>query len=229
MAKRQRVTRKDLLKETDQFLSFSEKALLFFSEYKSTLAIAALGAVIVGGAVLGFRYNHQVNALRMETWFSEMEQTLKEDKDKKPGDLIAGLIKKLEQFSSGPQKQRATLLLAEAYYLNKQYDEAISYYTEVTDKSSPDLLQNSLAQIGLAYSHEGKKDYKKAIGAYKALIDGRSEFPRFHVYLSLSRCYELDNDTKNALLILREMKTKFQGHAQINLVERRLKKLSASV
>jgi len=50
-------------------------------------------------------------------------------------------------------------------------------------------------------------------------------FPLFHVYLSLARCYELNKDDNGALLTLREMKTKFLGHAKIELVDFRLKKL----
>jgi len=49
----------------------------------------------------------------------------------------------------------------------------------------------------------------------------------FEVYWSLSRCYELNNDASNALLILREMQIKFTQNPQVDKIERRIKQLSA--
>ena len=40
MAKKIKITRKELLKEPDQFLSSSEKAMLFFTKNRSTVIIS---------------------------------------------------------------------------------------------------------------------------------------------------------------------------------------------
>jgi len=48
----------------------------------------------------------------------------------------------------------------------------------------------------------------------------------FEVYWSLSRCYELNSDSSNALLILREMQIKFATNPQMEKVELRIKQLS---
>jgi hypothetical protein len=45
------------------------------------------------------------------------------------------------------------------------------------------------------------------------------------VYLSLARCYELNNEQNGALLTLREMKEKFSGHSKQDIVDSRLKEL----
>ncbi len=86
-----------------------------------------------------------------------------------------------------------------------------------------------MAQAGRAYALEAQKNYPEAIEAYKSLIQNGHDYPLFDVYLSLARCYELADDYKNALLILREMENKFPGHAQMSQVERRIQRLSARV
>ena len=87
-------------------------------------------------------------------------------------------------------------------------------------------LSGQLARIGLAYSHEGKKDYKKAVEIYKSIVGNANGFPLFDMYIGLARCYELNKDKKNALTTLREVENKFQGHPQIDSVKRRIAKLS---
>jgi lipopolysaccharide biosynthesis regulator YciM len=131
----------------------------------------------------------------------------------------------LSKFSEGQQKQRATLMLADEFYRTREYDRAISLYLGLLGSARPDQVSYQLANTGMAYSLEGKEDYKQAIAAYKTIIENPSGYPLFHIYLSLARCYELNNDQNGALLTLREMKTKFLGHSKLNIVDARLKEL----
>ena len=79
--------------------------------------------------------------------------------------------------------------------------------------------------MGIAYSLEGKKDYKNAIVAYKTIIQLPNKYPLFDIYLSLARCHELNQDNNGALLTLREMKTKFSSHPKFEIIESTLKRL----
>ena len=133
--------------------------------------------------------------------------------------------KLLSEFNEGVQKQRATMILADQLYNFHEYDRAISLYQDILMETSPTKLQYQLAKVGLAYSLESKNDFGAAIATYKTIIETPGEYPLFYVYLSLARCYELNNDHNSALLTLREMKTRFLNHPKIGLVDSRLKKL----
>jgi predicted negative regulator of RcsB-dependent stress response len=226
MAKRLKVTRKELLKEPDQFLSTSQKVSLYVSHHKNNLLIGIGVIVVLVGLVKGYQYNQQVQNLRMESLYFKMVKI----HDQKPGKDSKGSTAELEkllgQFSAGPQQVRASLLVAEDYFRTEQFDKAIALYTDILQKSELKDLSNQLAKVGLAYSYEGKKDYAKAIETYKALVSKPDGFPLFDVYIGLARCYELNKDQKNALLTLREIETKFQGHPQLESVERQIAMLS---
>jgi predicted negative regulator of RcsB-dependent stress response len=226
MAKRVKVTRKELLKEPDGFLSTSQKVSLYTSHHKKTLLIGAGVVVAVIALIGGYRYNQQVQNLRMETLYFKMVKI----HDQKPGkdskNSTAELEKLLGQFSEGPQQIRASLLVAEEYFQNDQFDKAIALYTDIEQRTGSHNLSSQLANVGLAYSYEGKKDYPKAIETYKSLVKQPDGFPLFDVYISLARCYELNKDNKNALLTLREIETKFQGHPQLQSVKARIARLS---
>lgn len=227
MAKRVKVSRKEFLKEQDQFLTTSQKVTAYLSDHGPLMLTSAGVIIVLFALVAGYRYNQQVKDMRMENLYSQMAKIHNEEADKKPENAIEELEKLWGQFQEGSQKTRAGLLLAEEYYQDQQFDKAIELYTEISGRSDGQELSSQLARMGLAYSHEGKKDYKKAAEIYKSIAGTESGgFPLFDVYIGLARCYELDKDNKNALTTLREMENKFQNHPKIDSVKRRIDKLS---
>ncbi|MFQ5450161.1 MAG: tetratricopeptide repeat protein [Nitrospinaceae bacterium] len=227
MARRVRTTRKELLKEPDQFLTASEKIAFYFSEHGPLIIALATIIVLSLAGGLGYQYYRDANRLKMEKLYFDMVKIQEQNSEKNPLEKVAKLEKLMAQFQEGPQKERARLLLAGGYFQNDQFDRAIQVYSEITQATEPGQLQHELARLGLANSYESKKDYKKAVEAYKSIIQNAGDYPLFNVYLGLARCYELDKDFKNALLVLREIKEKYSGHPQLELVEWRIKKLSA--
>jgi lipopolysaccharide biosynthesis regulator YciM len=226
MAKRVKVSRKEFLKEQDQFLTTTQKVTAYMSDHGPLLLTTAGVLIVLFALFAGYRYNQQMKDMRMESLYSEMTELSNEKVDQKSENTIGEMEKLLAQFQDGPQKTRATLLLGEEYYKNQQFDKAIDIYTEISDRSDGKEISRQLARMGLAYSHEGKKDYKKAAEIFKAIVAKDDGFPLFDVYFSLARCYELSADKKNALTTLREMENKFQSHPKIDSVKRRIDRLS---
>lgn len=226
MAKRVKVTRKELFKEPDQFLSATQKISLYASQHGTNLIIGTGIIVVLFALLAGYRYNQQVKSLRMESLYFKMVKIHDQKLGKDSQGTASELEKLLGQFSDGPQQVRASLLLAEEYFRNEHFDNAIALYTEILQQAEAKDLSRQLARVGLAYSYEGKKDYEKAIDIYKSLVNASDGFPLFDVYIGLARCYELNNDKKNALLTLREVESKFQGHPKLESVERRISKLA---
>jgi len=220
MAKR--ISRKDLFKEQDQFLSTSDKAMHYFMDNRATVIGVIAAIVIAGSSFLGFKYYNETRTLRDEAFYFEITKIVdKADSSASDAKVI------LEKMDDGPQKDRASLLLGDIHFQNQEYDKAEELYSAVMSHSSPSDINHQMAQVGLAYSHESRKDYKKAIGLFKSVIDANTAFPLFEVYWSLSKCHELNNDVSNALLILREMQIKFPQNPQLEKIEVRIKLLSA--
>ncbi len=224
MAQETKLKRKDL-KEPDQFLVASNEFLDFLTRNKSVLVSLLVGILVIGGGFLFVTQQKSSETLRMEALYFQMAQLAGNEKELTGEQLLSKLKSLLEQFEEGDQKSRAWLLLGDAQYQNKHYDDALSSFTMVLDKTQPGTLNSYMAQSGLAHSYEGKKDFKKAIGHYKKIIDHPGESPLFYIYLGLARCYELAQDPKHAVLILREMQTKFPKHAGLEKVNRSLKQL----
>jgi predicted negative regulator of RcsB-dependent stress response len=226
MAKRVKVSRKEFLKGEDQFLTTSQKVTAYMSDHGPLMLTSAGIVILLFALFAGYRYNQQRQDMRMENLYFQMVKINKDKAENKTENVIGELQKLLVQFQEGPQKTRASLLLAEEYFKVEQYDKAIVIYSEISDRLNEKDLSGQLARMGLAYSHEGKKEYKKAAVIYKTILGNENGLPLFDVYMGLARCYELDKDKQNALTTLREMENKYQDHPQIESVKRRISKLS---
>jgi tetratricopeptide (TPR) repeat protein len=132
---------------------------------------------------------------------------------------------KLKEFSQSAQKQRATLMIADKYFNIGDYDQALELYKIIELESSKNTLSRKIAMVGIAYSLEGKNDYKEAIIIYQKVIRKFNDYPLFDIYLSIVRCHELSGEPSSALLILREMKVKFASHPKLRIVDEKIKKL----
>lgn len=227
MAKNLKINRKEL-KQADRFISITDVALAYCS--KNKVGIISLLSVIILVAFSGFwfSYNQKMKSLTMESLYFEIEQ-IKNANETSSNNIVEKIKNILIKFDEGPQKQRALMILADQYYKTHSYDLAISVYQSILNKTVPSNLQYQLANTGIAYSLEGKKDYKTAIVTYKTIIESHDAYPLFYIYLSLARCYELNENYNGALLTLREMKTKFLNHPKFDLVDSRLNKLESLV
>jgi tetratricopeptide (TPR) repeat protein len=116
------------------------------------------------------------------------------------------------------------LIVADEFFNDGDYDSAIKFYQKILNESSLSFNEQ-LANIGIAYSFEAKEDYTNAINLYKTLIKSSNNYPLFDIYMALARCYELNSQNNESILILREMKNKFPGNPKIKIIDLKIKKL----
>ena len=222
MAKK--ISRKELLKQPDQFLSSTDKAMLFFTNNRSAVIGSIVTVVVCGLSLLGYQNYQQSQTMKFEAMYFNMEEIAKIE-EAKGNNPESQLVKIRDQISEESHRNRASLLLADVYFQYGNFDKAKSTYQEVRNSSGG--LNHQMANVGLAYTYEAMGEFKKAIDLYKLTIDTNDNFPLFQVYWSLARCHENNKDTSNALLILREMQIKFSGRAESEKIENQIKQLSA--
>ncbi len=223
MAKEKKLTKQDL-KEPDEFITITDRFLEYCAKNKNFVITVVAIIVLAAGAVFGFMTHREKKMLQMEALLFEMQQ-VSLDPDKKPEELTSSFESFLKDFAEGPQKQRAKLLLADQYFRNNQPDKSASVYKELMGSSKSGEMVYDFAELGLGYSLELAKNNKEAIEVFKTLIARDGQAPLFQAYLALARIYEAENDISNALLILREMETKFRTHSEFAVVQEKISSL----
>ena len=224
MAKTAKVRRKDLVRP-DQFISTTDILIAYCSKHKTKIISIVISLTVLVFSGLWIKNNQNKKNLGMELLYFKVEQA-KSAKESNSKDKIKQMRLLLDNFSEGPQKQRALLVLADEYFNEASYDKAIDLYQNVLN-GSRSSLQHHLANMGIAYSLEGKKEYKNAINAYKTTIQYSNEYPLYDIYLRLARCYELNNEKNETLLTLREMQNKFSSHSKIDIINSKIKALGS--
>lgn len=207
MAKK-KITRKELLKGTDEFLTFSGKAVNFISTHLRELKIVGLAIAFLAVAYLGITtYLNYVNK-NGQNAYNEAYNTLV--KEMRPDANTDNLRKSEELFKKVTDdyglSKAARLALPQIAYLKfveKKYDEAIVLYQKFLDKVSEDTEYKFMANLALAACFEAKGDLKTAIDALIPVVEPPDNSLSEVAKLSLARLYRLDSKPDKAKEILK--------------------------
>ncbi len=81
------------------------------------------------------------------------------------------------QFPRTNPGRRSIYYLGYIYYMTKRYDEAIQNFQRFLSKAKKDFILTPSAQMGIAASKEGLKDYPGALGEYEILLKKYPDSP----------------------------------------------------
>jgi tetratricopeptide (TPR) repeat protein len=208
MAKK-KITRKQLLKEPDEFLTFSAKAVNYFSTHLKQLKYLGIAAgVLLIIFLAGYTYYRHMNNKGQEVYnaaYEALEKALKPDLKpddlKKPGELFQEVIDKY-----GLSKAARLAFPEKAYisFLEGDYDAAITLYRRFLDKVAGNDRYESLARMALAACYEQKGQYQTAILSLKPILSDRGNPFREPATLDMARLYGLNNQAKEKQETLKE-------------------------
>jgi predicted negative regulator of RcsB-dependent stress response len=205
MAKK--ISRKELLKGTDEFLTFSGKAVNFMTTHQRELKYAGVVIAILVVAYLGITtYLRYVNK-NGQNAYNTAYQTL--TKEMKPDANRDNLLKSEELFSKvtddyGLSKVAQLALPQIAYlkFLDKKYDEAIGLYQKFLDKVAGNTEYELMTNLALAACFEAKGDLKSATEILVPISEIPDSSFSEPAMLSLARLYRLDNKPEKAREVL---------------------------
>ncbi|MCD6562109.1 MAG: tetratricopeptide repeat protein [Deltaproteobacteria bacterium] len=226
MAKK-RITRKELLKKPDEFLTFSSKIIEFISAHPRQLKYLVVGVTIVIVAYIsGYFYLDHINEKAQEAYnkayytLTEVEtREVTTDTLRKSGELFKNVI---DKYGMSKIARLAISQVAYVRFQNKKFDEAIALYKKFIEKVSGDSRYESLANMALATCYEAKGDFQAAIERSKAILEIPDNPFRETALLNLARLFRLDNNPEKAKEFLREFVQECQNSPFLPLVKSHL-------
>ena len=211
-----KISRKELLKGTDEFLSFSSRAIVFFKEHSTLFSYIGVGIVVLICIYLGINtYMKYINK-KGQTAYNEAyyalaktqnSETAKQDL-KEPVELFEKVTKK---YGLSKASRLALTELAHLKYREKKYDEAISLYEEFLAEVRDNNPYESMTQLALAACYEEKGDFETAIEILTQIKTNPDLFFVEQAMLSLARVYRLSNQPQKSQEILKEFVEKFDS------------------
>lgn len=192
--KKKRVTRKQLLKEPDEFLTFSAKALQFTVEHKTRItgAIGILfGIIIIITAINYFLNTAENRAFQMlDQSMAKYNGILQADGPiKAAADVGNDFQMILEKYRGRKGGQFARLIYADICFKAGLLDRSIELYQQAlkdfaTMQPYKNLILNSL---GIAY--EEKQDYTTAVQYLERIASATEMLMKNEALFALGRIY----------------------------------------
>ena len=230
MAKKKRLTRKQLLKEPDEFLTFSARAIRFAAENRKPLAYASIALVVV---VLAGALFHYFSNLSERQAYAIFEQGLDQYMGQASGEQSAHFQERakgafaelLRKYPSTRAAELSLPLYADISYADGAYDEAIKLYQRALEVLSEDDTLQRLIWNGLAYAYEGKKDYNTAAQYFKKITDSEGTFLKADAYFNLGRMYEAMDNQDGARQAYEDVVKDYPGAVNFQVAKEKLERL----
>jgi predicted negative regulator of RcsB-dependent stress response len=214
MAKK-KVSRKELLKGPDEFLTVSSRAVIFFNEHARQFSYVGAAIVLIILVYLGVNFYMNYINKKGQIAYNQAYYTISKDADSKTEtdnlkQLEALFAKVTDKYGRSKASRLALPELANLKFRGSNYDEAISYYNRFLSKVPEDNAYRSLAMLALAACYEEKEEYQKSIDILKQIVSAPADFFRDQTMFSLARVYRLSNQQEKSRETLKEFVEKFQ-------------------
>ncbi len=212
---KKKVTRKQLLKEPDEFLTFSSRAALFIRahsrQFNYLVGAAAAGLLIYLGITLFTGYINKRGQTAYNTAYYILAESTDPERDAEVLKASAELFQKvIDKYGMSKVSRLALPELAYLRMSERKYDEAIALYLEFLNKVPDNTPYQSLARLALAACYEAKGDFESAIERLSQVVDGAHDVFKEQAMLSLARVYRLHNQKDKSKKILEEFLEKYK-------------------
>ena len=227
MAKKRKKTRKELLREPDEFMTISGKLIGFAVDHKNQLAYALGIIVILALIISGYRFfsiRAENNAAALLDKNLTKYNSLKADKqpDEVYGEVSADFQFILDKYKGKESAKLARIIYANICYNAGKYKQAIELFkTALTDFAKyPMIRQQILSNLGYAYEQE--KDYSTAVGYFEKISTAPEPIMRDEALFHLGRLYDKLGENEKSREAYNKILTDHQDFIYIDLVKERM-------
>jgi len=204
MAKQKRVTRKQLLKEPDEFITTTGRIIRWGRQYTRQVAYAAGALLLFLVVITGYRYfsNNAENRA-----FSMLDQAVSNYEGKKTDmDVLTAyegvkedfeyIIRKYDNTEGG---KLATVVFARISYDANNVDRAIQLYEAALAYFENNPTYQNFLWSGLGYAYEKKQDVRMAISWFEKIAGGEDPVVKDVALFNMGRLYHDLGDTAKSM------------------------------
>ena len=205
MVRGKKITKRKL-KEPDEFITLTQRTLLFIGAHDKTVVTAGIIVlVIVLGIVFYQMWDRKKEADAGQKLSAAMEMYQRVSSPYREGSpseyktALGGFDDVIKQYPGTSSGKFSLLYKGNIHFKLGELDEAIKAYQAFLEKAGKETLYRLFGLEGLGYAYEGKKEYAKAIDAYQQIVAMGETFQLGDARLSLGRCYERLGKNQEAL------------------------------
>jgi tetratricopeptide (TPR) repeat protein len=217
-----KLTRKQLIKEPDEFISFSGKAIQWATRHRRHVAAAAGIALIILAAFTVIRFFHAKSENQAFSLLKIALDAYETDrKDQSPEIAYDNAEKNfgaiLAKYSGYTGGKLARTELAKISLKTGKTDRAIELYSQsINDFKNPSSFRN-FALSGLGHAYTAAKDYANAVKYFEIIVQDGVELFRDEALFHLGQLYQLMGNREKSADAFRELAAKYPGSIYFEL------------
>ncbi|MGE5842985.1 MAG: tetratricopeptide repeat protein [Deltaproteobacteria bacterium] len=229
---KEKLTRKELLKSPDEFLTVSGRAILYVKEHARPFKVT--GYILAGAALVYLGVNYYLNYANrkgQEAYSSAYYEVIKLKDVKADAEALSKSEELFKKVMTDHGLSKASRLappqIAHLKFLEKNYAEAIRLYQDYLKEVPENTVYHSLALLALAASYEGQGDFGKAVEALRKIILSSEPAFKEQATLNLARVYGLSKQPDKAKETLQEFLEKYKNSPFQSMAKARLNDYSS--
>jgi len=193
MAKK-KVTRKELLNEPDEFITFSAKLLKIMATYKVQLSygiglLILIGIIYSGTSYFSYRSESRAFAVLEKTMKNYEILREKNGPEKAFKEVNNDFVKIIDKYSGNRGGKIARIEFANISINAGDTDGAIALYRKALEDFNDDKTLKNIILSGLGYAYEEKNDSKSAVKYFEMIVSESDAFLKDEALFNLGRIY----------------------------------------
>lgn len=229
MAGKKTISRKELLKKPDEFLSFSTRALQVFLEHRVLFSAILVVCIGLASGVAVFRY---VSASAEDKAFAKLQNALgryhqlaAEKSDAEAFDNVSAELRELaDSYANRDGGKLAAVALAHMSYNAGKIDEAAVLYRKALDYFPDTSPVREILISSLGYCSEADGDPAGAIDYFKMNAEAPgTSFMKDDALLHLGFLYEKTGKSEQSQESFKQLATDFPTSLYADLAKEKVK------
>jgi len=227
MAKKIKKTRKELLKEPDEFITLSGKIIGFFIAHKNQITyalgvIVALALIFSGYRFFSIRSENKAAALlgqglaKYEKFKNDKQPVVAYDQVAADFQLI------IDKYGSKQNGKIARLTYANICYEAGKYDQAIELYKKSLKDFEKQPLIHTQVIGSLGYAYEQQADYASAVSYFEQLSSAADTIMQAEALYNLGWLYDKLGQSEKSKDAYNKLISDHQDFIYIDLVKERM-------
>jgi predicted negative regulator of RcsB-dependent stress response len=225
--------RKELLKEPDEFITWSARAVAFTRNNPRTIGLTASLIVVVALASLayyGYQNRRQSAAHEMLESAVRTYEILSVSENSKSSPEQDKVLAELDTISKNygglPSGEVAVLYEGHVLFNKGDYEGALKRYNQFQASALARKGLGPLAQYNIAETYMALKDSEKAISVFEQLSRDINSPYRREAYSSIARIYEMLDKKKEATQAYKQYLKIFPEAPDADFVKAKIAQLS---
>jgi tetratricopeptide (TPR) repeat protein len=223
-------TRKQLIKEPDEFITFTGKAISFVTRYQKQISFMLCAIVAIALIFFGYRFFAQRAETKAFTRLGQIQSQYNTLKKTSPGTAAYSQVSEafqiiIKKYGGNAGGKLARVIYANISFEAQQYEKAIALYKQSLKDFKDDKLIYNMILSNLGHAYQRVEDEQNAAAYFEKAASATDSPIREDALFNLGLMYEKLGEATKSQKMFQEILNNHPDSIYFDVVEEELSTL----